>query len=99
MIENSKALSMSESVEYVQGEDHQEIRGFMGKFVKLSLEDSKALRETLEKLDLMKLRANHISKIIDLLPESKEELNKIVTDVSLEEDEVTKILDAIKQYK
>ncbi len=90
---------MSESVEYVQEEEHAEIKGFMGKFVKLSIEDAKLLRENLEKLDLMKLRGSHISKIIDLLPESKEELNKILTDVSLEEDEVTKILDTIKQYK
>ena len=99
MIEQSHSLSMSESVEFVQDEEHSDIKGFMGKFVKLSLKDAKALREELEKLDLMKVRANHISKIIDLLPESKEELNKIFTDVGLGEDETTKILDTVKKYK
>ena len=99
MIEQSHSLSMSEAVEFVQEEDHSEIKGFMGKFIVLSLKDAKALREELEKMDLMKVRPSHVSKMIDLLPESKEELNKIFTDVSLEEDEVTKILDAIKKYK
>lgn len=99
MIEQSHSLSMSESIQFVQDEEHSEIKGFMGKFVKLSLEDAKSLRKELEKMDLMKVRPSHISKMIDLLPESKEELNKIFTDVSLEEDEITKILDAIKKYK
>lgn len=99
MIEQSHSLSMSEAVEFVQGEEHSEIKGFIGKFIKLSLKDAKALREELEKMDLMKVRPSHISKMIDLLPESKEELNKLFTDVSLEEDEITKLLDTIKQYK
>ena len=33
-------------------------------------------------LDFMKVRAEHISKIIDLMPESEDELNKIFNDVS-----------------
>ena len=99
MIQQSHSLSMSEAIQYVQDEEHSEIKGFMGKFVKLSLEDSNKLREDLEKMDLMKVRPSHISKMIDLLPESKEELNKVFTDVNLEEDEITKILDAIKKYK
>jgi len=99
MIEQSHSLSMSEAVEFVQEEEHSEIKGFIGKFVKISISDAKALREELEKMDLMKVRPSHISKMIDLLPESKEELNKVFTDVNLEEDEITKILDAIKKYK
>ena len=47
----------------------------------------------------MKLKNEHISKLIDLLPENKEDLNKIVNDVGLDEDETKKILDTIKEFK
>jgi len=99
MIEKSQPLSMSESVEYIEKDENSEIKSFMGKFVKLSIKDSKELRENVEKLDLLKVRSSHISKIIDLLPKSKDELNKIFVDVSLDDDEITKILDTIKQFE
>ncbi len=98
MIEKSQSLSMSESMEYLNGEEDSEMKGFMNKFVKLSVEDARKLRKEIEEMDLLKVRASHISKIINLMPQSKEELNKIFTDVSLEEDEITKILDTIKKY-
>ncbi len=98
MIEKSQSLSMSESMEYLEGEENSEIRGFMNKFVVLSVEKAKELRKDIESLDLLKVRSSHISKIINLMPESKEELNKIFTDVNLEEDEITKLLDTIKKY-
>ena len=98
MIEKSQPLSMAESTEYISEEDGTEIKGFMNKFVKISASDAKELRKNIEALDLLKVRSSHISKIIDLLPKSKEELNKIFTDVSLEEDEITKLLETIKQF-
>ena len=98
MIEKSQPLSMSEAIEYIADEENTEVKGFMNKFVKISVSDAKELRKNIEALDLIKVRASHISKIIDLLPKSKEELNKIFTDVSLEEDEITKLLDTIKQF-
>ena len=42
---------------------------------------------------------NHVSKIIDTLPESREELNKIFTEISLDEDEAKKILDVVEEYR
>jgi DNA-directed RNA polymerase subunit F len=98
MIEKSQSLSMTESTEYVKDEENSEIKRFMEKFVKLSVKDAKQLRENIEKMDLLKVRSSHISKIIDVLPKSKEELNKIFTDVTLDEDESEKILDTIKQF-
>lgn len=99
MIEKSESLSIPESMKYVEGEEQSDIKGFLGKFAKISTEDATSLREEITKMDLMKVRQIHISKIIDLLPESKEELNKIFTDASLEENEIAQILDAIKKYK
>ena len=56
------------------------------------------VREKLEELDMMKLRAEQIIKIIDLLPENQEDLNKIV-DILLEKNETKKILETIKEFK
>lgn len=99
MIEKSQSISMSEAIEYVQSEENVEIKGFMKKFIKLDAEKAKELRDKIEALDLMKIRSEHVSKIIDILPKKKEELSKIFTDVSLDEDESTKVLDVIKEFQ
>ncbi|MFA7708392.1 MAG: hypothetical protein WCX73_05570, partial [Candidatus Pacearchaeota archaeon] len=59
----------------------------------------KKIQEDLEKADLLKLKREHIVKIIDLLPETASELNKIFTDISLNEDETNKILEIVKNSK
>lgn len=101
MIKNSEALSMAEAAEYIQKDEDSEtdIKGFIKKFVKLTAKKAKELRKKLEELDLIKLRTEQIVKIIDLLPENKEELNKICAEISLDEDETKKILDAVKEFK
>ena len=99
MIIESKSLSMAEVLEYVDKEDNSEVIGFIRKFTKLKPADAKELRKKLTELDLLKIKQEHISKIIDLMPENPEELNKIFTDVGLDEDEIQKILDTIKQFK
>jgi len=97
MIEKSESLSMSEAIKYIS--DDTETKSFIKKFVKLKPEKAEELRSKIESLDLMKVRHNHISKVIDILPESKDELNKIFSDVGLEDEEVTKLLDTIKEFK
>lgn len=99
MIRNTEPLSMPEALEYLKGEENKEIVGFIKKFSKLSLKDGKNLRKELQELNLMKVREEHITKIINILPENAEELNKIFTDVSLDENETGKILDKVKQFK
>ena len=91
---------MAEATEYLGKEDKgAEVKGFINKFTTMKFGVAKELRGKLQSLDLMKLRSGHISKIIDLMPESAEELNKIFPDVGLDEDETKKILDTIKEYK
>jgi len=98
MIKNTELLSMAEATEYLDKTSSTDIKGFIKKFKKLKLKDAKNLRKKLEELDMMKLRAEQIVKIIDLLPENREDLNKIV-DVSLDEDETKKILETVKEFK
>ena len=101
MIKNSKPLSMAESLEYLNKDEKNvvEVIGFIKKFTNLKVKDAKELRKNLENLNLIKMDEKHIVKIIDFLPKDSQELNKIFTDVSLDEDETKKILDTIKQFK
>jgi len=101
MIKNSEPLSMAEVFEYIKkGEETEtEVVGFIKKFNKLKAKEAKELRQEIESLDIIKIRPEYSVKIVDLLPESSEELNKIFVDVSLDEDETKKILDTIKKFK
>ncbi len=101
MIKINKPLSMAEFAEYAKKIEDSEINlsGFIKKFIKLNLKEAKELRKKIEELELMKIKAEHIVKIIDLMPENVEDLNKIFADVSLNEDETRKILETIKEFK
>jgi DNA-directed RNA polymerase subunit F len=100
MIKNSEPLSMAEVLEYAKkGESETEIVGFIKKFNKLKTKEAGELKKEIESLNIMKIRPEYLVKIMDLLPETSEELNKIFTDVNLDEDETKKILDTIKKFK
>jgi len=98
MIKKSNALSMVESTEYLDGEQ-KELRVFIKQFVELNLKDSKELRKKLNELNLIKLDEKSISKTIDFLPMSLEEINKVFNETSLNEDETKKVIELIKEFK
>ena len=102
MIKNREPLSMTESMEYIadaEKEESPDMKKFIKKFVKLAPEEAKSLRKKIQELNLLKVKGENISEIIDILPDNQENLNKIFTDVSLDEDESKKILDAVKEFK
>ncbi|HTY44042.1 MAG TPA: hypothetical protein VMC80_02270 [Patescibacteria group bacterium] len=100
MIKNTESLSMAEASEYIKKlESESEVVGFIKKFTKITPKEAKEIRKKINELGLMKIREENISKIIDILPEDAQDLNKIFADISLDEDETNKILDTIKQYK
>jgi DNA-directed RNA polymerase subunit F len=97
MIKNTESLSMIESMKYM--EKDSEIMGFIKKFNKLGVKEAEKIRDKVSALGLIKIKIEHISKIIDLMPETLSDLNKIFVDVSLDEDEANKILDTIKEFR
>ena len=101
MIRNTTPLSMAESLEYIEKEKKAEkpVADFIKKFVEITPKEAKELRKKLEGLDIIKLNDVSISKLIDILPEKAEEINKIFVDISLDENETKKILDTIKEFK
>jgi DNA-directed RNA polymerase subunit F len=96
MIHKNTPLSMTESLEYIKC---QNTAGFIKSFVSMKTEKAKELRKEFEKLNLIKLNSRHISKLIDVLPDDKESLNKVLNDVGLDENESNKILQTIKNFK
>jgi len=101
MIQKNEPLSMAEAIEYAKrdSETGKEIVGFIKKFNKLKTIEAKDLKKKFQELDLIKLNEKHIIKLIDFLPEDSEEVNKIVIDANLNEDEIKKVLETIKEFK
>ena len=92
--------SMAEAKEIVENSEteNKEVRDFLKKFVKLDKKETAEMRKELEDLEMIKMKNEQIAKIMDLLPESASDVNKIFVDVSLGEDEINKILEVVKKY-
>jgi DNA-directed RNA polymerase subunit F len=97
MIKNTISLSMAESSEYLEKGDDTLV--FIKKFTNLKSDKAKELRKKIQNLENIKINEKHISKVIDVLPEKPEEVNKIFADVGLDEDETKKILEVVKEYR
>lgn len=98
MIRKSEPLSMPEILEYLDKKEEKELEliGFVKKFTDLSAKDAKEMKKKINDLDLMKIREEHVVKIIDNIPKNLEDLNKILPGVNLDEDETKKILEIVK---
>jgi len=103
MILDREPLNLNETQEILENisdsDKKEEMKIYLKKFSKTKSERAKKIKEELEKADLLKLKREHIVKIADLIPEDASDLNKIFTDVSLNEDETNKILEIIKSTK
>jgi len=101
MIKDITPLSMAEAIGYVSKskDEGKEIKGFVKKFTKFKPVQAKEMRNKFKDLKLIKIDEKDISKIIDILPENAEEVNKIFMGVGLDEEEVRKILGVVKELK
>ncbi|MAH06777.1 hypothetical protein CMI38_00840 [Candidatus Pacearchaeota archaeon] len=103
MILDREPLNMSEVSEILKDIDDsdkkEEIELYLKKFLKAKPGQAKKIKEGLEELDSLKIKREHIVKIVDLLPSDVSDLNKVFTDVSLSEDETNKILEIVKSSK
>ena len=95
-------LSLSEAEKIMNEveteDDKQEIKTYFKKFGKISFKKAEEMRAELSTFDEFKVKPEHITKVIDLLPEDEGDLNKIFVDVGLTKDDSTKILEIVKKY-
>jgi DNA-directed RNA polymerase subunit F len=96
VIKEEKPLTMAE-VSGLVGDNERgtEIKQFIKQFTTMKPEKAKELRKKLEELEILKLKEEHIVKIIDTMPGDTTELNKIISDTTLDTEETQKILDVI----
>jgi DNA-directed RNA polymerase subunit F len=99
VVRENKPVTMAEVSSLVGDSDKSGlIKDFIKNFDILSVEKSMELVEELKKLDLIKLKDLYIVKIVDFMPGDAAELNKVVSGVSFDQEEITKILDVVGKY-
>lgn len=96
-LDMNEVKDVLESLE--DSEKKKQIEIFIKKFSKITEAKAEQLRKELGDLGLLKLKKEHIAKIVDLLPKDAADLDKIFVDISLDEDETNKILEIVKKYK
>lgn len=101
MILKNEPLSMSESKGYIKNSEVENtpVLGFVDKFTKLKAKDAIEMHQRIKSIGLIQIGESHIVKIIDLLPDSPEELSKILLHISINEDDAKKILDIVSEFK
>jgi len=99
VIKEERPITMAE-VSDLAGDSEKgvAIKKFIKVFNKMPVKKALEMKEELRALDLIKLKEIHIVKIIDFMPRDASELNKVIIDVSLDSEEIGKILDVVKKY-
>ena len=98
MIHEQKPLSLVEVKKITESlEEKKDISDYLKKFIKVDLKKAEEMKKELLSLNNLKIKEEDIVKIIDLMPETASEVNKIFTDVSLTEDQINKILEIVKK--
>jgi DNA-directed RNA polymerase subunit F len=94
-----KSITLSEVSSLSGDSDNgKKIKEFIKNFTKLKITDALKMKKEIEDLGIIKLKESHIVKIVDFLPIDASELNKVLVEVSLDSDEVAKIVDVVKKY-
>ena len=98
-VTEERPITMAEVVSLAgDSEKAEEIKKFIKNFNKMDVKKALEMKEELKALDLIKLKDEHIVKIVDFIPKDASELNKVIIEVSLDADEVTKILEVTGKY-
>ncbi len=99
MIKEMKALSLIEAKKLAEENNgKEELNEFFKKFINIDQKKADSLRKDLEALDNHKIKSDQIAKIIDFLPSDASDVNKIFTEVTLDENEIKQITSIVGKY-
>lgn len=99
VVTEENPITMAEVISLAgDSEKAVEIKKFIKQFNKMDVKKAIEMKEELKALDLIKLKDEHIVKIVDFVPKNASELNKVIIEVSLDSDEVAKILEVTGKY-
>ena len=73
---------------------------YLNMFSTLGAEKAKDLKEKIRKLDVPRMKEEHITKIVDILPASAEEVKSILQGytITVNQENLKKIADAVNEY-
>lgn len=100
MIIDMKPVSLAEVKEIVGNlEEKKELKDYLKKYDKKLKSDAvQKMVDELRGLGNLKIKEQDLVKIADFLPKSAEELNKIFSEISLDEKETNEVLEIVKRY-
>ena len=104
MIKNREPITLAEARDICKSKEENEkakqICEHIKQFVKIKTDEALKLKQEIQNLGIVKMKALHIVKIINLMPGDAEDIRKIfVDDITLNQDEITKILEAVSKYR
>ncbi|MBS3099100.1 hypothetical protein J4462_02720 [Candidatus Pacearchaeota archaeon] len=79
-------------------ENKQELQDYLKKFTVLKKDKALALKKEISELNNPKIKEENIVKIVDFLPKDSEDVNKIFTEISLNEEEINAIVEIVRKY-
>lgn len=98
MIIEKKPLTLAEVVELVgDGERAEKIKLFSKNFIKLDAKKSKELKEELKELNILKLNEEGIVNLVNFMPQDAQDIMKVLEGISLDQEEIDKILGVLKK--
>ncbi|PIN87235.1 hypothetical protein COV19_00685 [Candidatus Woesearchaeota archaeon CG10_big_fil_rev_8_21_14_0_10_44_13] len=73
---------------------------YLGLFSNVEVGKARELKEKLKKLDIPRLKEEHITKIVDIMPATSEEVKSILQGytITVNNDNVKKIADAVAEF-
>ena len=73
---------------------------YLNSIVKLKFQKAEELKKELQKLEIERLKPTLIVKLIDILPKEMDSIRAIFSNenLSLKEEDLTKILEVVKKY-
>lgn len=98
MIISKKPLTLAEVKEYRKERDEKRpVDDYLASFTKLKKAEAVKMAEELRTLNNPKIRDEQIVKVIDILPEDLEDVNKIFTEINLNAEEADAVLKIVKK--
>ncbi len=97
MIKERIPITIPEVVEIVGDAPRAEkIKLFAKEFTDMDAKIAKKLREELRALNLMKLNEESIVSLVNFMPKDAQDVMKVLEGISLDQEEITKILGVLK---
>ncbi|MEM4330403.1 MAG: hypothetical protein QW273_00105 [Candidatus Pacearchaeota archaeon] len=98
MIKEQIPITMREAAELSsQGEKAEKLKKFVKEFKKQDGKKEKEVKEKLFALNLTKLDKEDIISLVEFMPQTAQEVLKILPHISLDQEEINKILEITKE--